>query len=198
MIIVFPFEQGIAVIKPTGEIPIEEVARKDVPAGVPFLFVDAANLPGDWTFRAAWQADFSAPHGYGIGAKAWFIEQYHARRAEIEASVPPEPMTLFPLPTEESVADVPGRSDSHHGGTPVIRINLEKARAITHDKRRAAREREFAPHDAVIAKQIPGKSASEAEASRAVIRAKYDAMQAEISGAADPEALKAIIEREGL
>ena len=82
----------------------------------------------------------------------------------------------------------------------MIRVNMEKARAITHDRRRIAREREFAPHDAVIAKQIPGKSASEAEAeaSRAVIRAKYDAMQAEISGAADPEALKAIIEREGL
>ena len=80
----------------------------------------------------------------------------------------------------------------------MIRVNMEKARAITHDRRRIAREREFAPHDAVIAKQIPGKSASEAEASRAGIRAKYDAMQAEISGAADPEALKAIIEREGL
>lgn len=80
----------------------------------------------------------------------------------------------------------------------MIRVNMEKARAITHDRRRIAREREFAPHDAVIAKQIPGKSASEAAASRAVIRAKYDAMQAEISGAADPEALKAIIEREGL
>lgn len=56
---------GIAVIHPTGEIPIEEVARKDVPNGVPYLFVQDADVPTDRTYRDAWEADFSNPDGHG-------------------------------------------------------------------------------------------------------------------------------------
>lgn len=73
--IIYPNESGISVIHPTGEMPVEEVARKDVPAGVPYLIVDETALPADRTFRAAWTADFSAPHGHGIGADAWFEQQ---------------------------------------------------------------------------------------------------------------------------
>lgn len=73
MKIIFPTDDGIAVIHPSGEVPIEELARKDVPAGVPFLFVES--VPEDRTFRAAWEADFSEPHGYGIGPEAWFAER---------------------------------------------------------------------------------------------------------------------------
>lgn len=74
--IIFPNEVGgIAMIFPTGEISIEEVARKDVPAGLPYLFVeDTVQLPDDDFFNA-WTADFSNPDGYGIGHEAWFAEQ---------------------------------------------------------------------------------------------------------------------------
>jgi hypothetical protein len=65
---------GVCQIIPTGELPIEEVARKDVPAGVPYLFVTADQLP-DAEFFDAWEADFSDPDGCGIGAEAWFAEQ---------------------------------------------------------------------------------------------------------------------------
>lgn len=68
-------EGGIAVIIPTGELPIEEVARKDVPDGVPYKIVDTADVPTDRTFRSAWEADMTNPDGYGIGADAWFVEQ---------------------------------------------------------------------------------------------------------------------------
>lgn len=74
--ILYPQENNlVAVVIPTGEIPVEEVARKDVPAGTPYLIVEAADLPQDPTFRDAWEADFSNPDGYGIGSDAWFAEQ---------------------------------------------------------------------------------------------------------------------------
>ena len=49
---------GVAVVIPTGELSIEEVAAKDVPAGVPYTIVDATEIPEDRTFRAAWTAEF--------------------------------------------------------------------------------------------------------------------------------------------
>jgi len=39
------------VIVPTGSV---ELALKDVPPGVPYEIVDAANIPSDRTFRNAW------------------------------------------------------------------------------------------------------------------------------------------------
>ena len=70
---------GISVIIPTGELPIKDVAQKDVPAGVPYLLADAAEIPDDRTFRDAWEADFSNPDGYGIGADAYFAAKEAAQ-----------------------------------------------------------------------------------------------------------------------
>ena len=63
---------GVAVIIPTGELSIEDVCQKDVPAGTPYLVVEDDAIPSDRTFRGAWEADFSNPDGYGIGADAYF------------------------------------------------------------------------------------------------------------------------------
>jgi hypothetical protein len=68
-------EGGVSILIPTGELAIEEIAAKDVPAGVAYKIVDAADIPEDRTFRNAWEADFSNPDGYGIGAEAWFALQ---------------------------------------------------------------------------------------------------------------------------
>ena len=79
--IIYPNDQGgIAVIIPAQDcgISLEEIARKDVPAGIPFRIIDAADIPQDRTYREAWTADFSAPDGYGIGSDAWFAEQKEA------------------------------------------------------------------------------------------------------------------------
>ncbi|CAB4139423.1 hypothetical protein UFOVP345_46 [uncultured Caudovirales phage] len=76
----------------------------------------------------------------------------------------------------------------------MITINVTKAKAIAHDMRRAARAAEFAPHDEVIAKRIPGVAEADAEAARAAIRAKYAAMQAEIDAASTPDEIKAALE----
>lgn len=75
----------------------------------------------------------------------------------------------------------------------MITINLEKAKAIAHDKRRAAREVEFKPFDTIIAKQIPGQSAVDAEAERQVIREKYEDIQADIDATETVEDLKDVI-----
>jgi hypothetical protein len=73
--IIYPTDDGVAILVPTGELAIEEVARKDVPAGVAYKIVDVADIPEDRAFRNAWEADFSNPDGVGIGADAWFAEQ---------------------------------------------------------------------------------------------------------------------------
>ena len=72
----------------------------------------------------------------------------------------------------------------------MIVINIDKAKAIGHDMRRAAREEEFAPLDAVIMKQIPGVDAQEAEAQRQAIRDKYAAIQQDIDAAETPDEIK--------
>lgn len=72
----------------------------------------------------------------------------------------------------------------------MITINVNKAKLIAHDKRRAARAEEFAPYDEIIAKQIPGISATNAEAERAAIRQKYAQIQLEIDGAQTVDQIK--------
>jgi len=82
--IIYPNDDGgVAILIPSGELAIEEVARKDVPAGVSYKIVDVADIPEDRTFRGAWEADFSNPDGVGIGAEAWFAEQ-EAKKLEAE------------------------------------------------------------------------------------------------------------------
>ena len=48
---------GVSVIVPTGSV---ELALKDVPPGVPYEIVDAADIPSDRFFRNAWVADGAA------------------------------------------------------------------------------------------------------------------------------------------
>jgi len=79
--IIYPQDNGnIALVIPTGELPIEDVAQKDVPAGVPYLIVDSADVPKDRTFFVAWEADFSNPDGHGLGADAYFAAQQEANQ----------------------------------------------------------------------------------------------------------------------
>lgn len=122
---------GVAVVVPSGELPIEQVLAKDVPAGVQADIVDVASIPTDRFFRNAWKKE-----GKAIGT------------------------------------------------------DLAKAKAIGHDKRRAARAEEFAPLD--VEATIPAKAA-QAEAAREAIRQKYAAMQSAIDAASTPEQIKAAL-----
>ena len=75
-------EGGVSVILPAGELSIEDVAQKDVPAGTPYLIVEDDVIPSDRSFRNAWEADFSNPDGTGIGADAWFAAKAAAEQSE--------------------------------------------------------------------------------------------------------------------
>jgi len=72
----------------------------------------------------------------------------------------------------------------------MIKVNIDKAKEIGHEKRRLARAEEFKPYDEVIMKQIPGNDAAEAESKRQEIRDKYAAIQDEIDAATTPEEIK--------
>lgn len=79
-------------------------------------------------------------------------------------------------------------------GDCCIEHDLDKCKALGHDMRRAKRAEEFAPHDEVIMKQIPGADAEAAEAARQEIRDKYAAVQNAIDAAATLEEIKAALE----
>jgi len=68
-----------------------------------------------------------------------------------------------------------------------IGINLNKAKDIAHDVRRAKRAEEFAPLD--IKATIPAE-ATAAEAARQAVREKYADMQDAIDAATTPEEIK--------
>ena len=73
--IIYPSdEKGVCIVNPFLDcgLTLDEIAAKDVPAGKPYLIVSNLDLPVDFTFFSAWEADFSNPHGYGIGHEAWF------------------------------------------------------------------------------------------------------------------------------
>jgi hypothetical protein len=77
-IIIYPNDEGwLSVVIPAPEcsISIEEIARKDVPAGKPYHIINTDQMPQDNVFFEAWEADFSNPDGHGIGHDAWFAEQ---------------------------------------------------------------------------------------------------------------------------
>lgn len=76
----------------------------------------------------------------------------------------------------------------------MIIVNIDKAKSIGHEMRRAKREEEFAPLDTFIMKQIPGKDVQVTEAARQVIRNKYAAIQIQIDAAATTEEIKAALE----
>ena len=75
-----------------------------------------------------------------------------------------------------------------------VDVDLDKAKDIGHDIRRAQREAEFAPFDAIIMKQIPGNSAAEAEEARQQIRFKYALIQDVIEAAETPDEIKSALE----
>ena len=73
----------------------------------------------------------------------------------------------------------------------MITINLDKAKNITHEARRAKRAEEFAPLD--VKATIPSE-ATAAEEARQAVRDKYAAIQSNIDNAQGVDELKAVLE----
>jgi len=74
--------------------------------------------------------------------------------------------------------------------------DIDKCKEIAHERRRLKRAEEFAPHDEVISKQIPGADAAAAETARAAIRTKYADMQTAIDAASTTAEIKTALEVE--
>ena len=56
--IIYPTpDGGVAIIVPAPDcgLSIEEIAAKDVPAGIEYKIIDTADVPTDRTFRNAWE-----------------------------------------------------------------------------------------------------------------------------------------------
>jgi len=75
----------------------------------------------------------------------------------------------------------------------MIRVNLDKAKAIGHDIRRAQRAEEFAPYDKIISLQVPGADTAAAEQARNDIRFKYALIQETIDLSTSPDEIKAAL-----
>jgi len=72
----------------------------------------------------------------------------------------------------------------------MITVNINKAKEIAHEVRRAKRSEEFLPLD--VKATIPFEAAA-AEDARAEIRSKYEVIQSNIETASQIEELKAIV-----
>lgn len=72
----------------------------------------------------------------------------------------------------------------------MIVVNINKAKAIAHDKRRADRAAEFAPLD--IKATIPSEAVA-AEAARQAVRVKYAEKQTAIDAAQTVDELKEVM-----
>lgn len=77
-VIVYKEGDGIAIIHPTGEMPIEEVIKRDVPAGALATVMNSEDLP-DRYFRAAWK--FHPANGADVDIdKAKEVQRKHWRK----------------------------------------------------------------------------------------------------------------------
>ena len=86
---------GVALITPSPScgLTVEEIARKDVPQATRYAIIDTVDVPADLTFFDAWEVEHADLNdGIGIGPQAWFIEQYQAEIATINAE--PRPARL--------------------------------------------------------------------------------------------------------
>ena len=79
-----------------------------------------------------------------------------------------------------------------------VLTDLPLAKLIAHDKRRVKRELLFAPHDMVIAKQIPGQNAGQAEMERVGIRNADSQLQIAIDAISTEADLLALYDSEDM
>jgi len=101
--IIYPTpEGGVAVIIPTGELPIEEVAAKDVPEGVPYEIVEEAHIPSDRYFRNAWvMGDCCVEHDLD---KCKEIGHDHRRQQRADEFAPYDEVIAKQIPGADATA----------------------------------------------------------------------------------------------
>lgn len=79
---------GVTLVIPVVDcgLTVEEIARKDVPPATRYAIIDAKDVPSDHTFFDAWEVEHADLNdGIGLGSQQWFIEQYQAEIATLDA-----------------------------------------------------------------------------------------------------------------
>jgi hypothetical protein len=79
-LIIYPNDNGgVVILTPAPEClqtrTIEEIAAKDVPAGVPYKIVNPEDIPVDRTFRNAWEAQIDTPDGVGAESNEFPMQE---------------------------------------------------------------------------------------------------------------------------
>ena len=100
---------GIAVIIPTGELSIEEVAKKDVPVGVSYKIVDSLAIPSDRTFRGAWVMGMLGCIDHDLG-KCKALGHDKRRAARAEEFKPHDEVIMKQIPGADATADEAARA----------------------------------------------------------------------------------------
>jgi hypothetical protein len=85
--ILYPHDGHLAVTSGVADYAAEQTALLLTPEGVPYLIVDASEVPADQMYFNAWTSDFSQPDGVGVS------------RAEYERLYPPSPVVIPPAST---------------------------------------------------------------------------------------------------
>ena len=103
--IVYEQENGIiAIVHPTGEVTIDELAISVVPTGTPHEIVDESIIPTDRTFRGAWKAT-----NVGIASTATEVYEDLATSKEIAHEMRRAKRTdLFAPHDEVIMKQIPG------------------------------------------------------------------------------------------
>lgn len=82
--------------------------------------------------------------------------------------------------------------------TPLIDIDLSKAKQIIHARRRTKRASSFKPHDEVIALNIPGSDSVAAEEARQTIRDTDALLQVDIDACSSESDLRDVVTNSGI
>ena len=77
----------------------DAIALKDVPAGRPYKIITVDDLPGDRTFRNAWEVD-AAILTDGVGGDS---NEFPAKPEPVEGPAVEDPAPTEPAPVEEDV-----------------------------------------------------------------------------------------------
>lgn len=119
--------------------------------------------------------------------RAWDRLQAQIAAGEVVAISAPAWIDAADIPSDRSFRaawTVSGDKVTH---------DLDRVRAIAHDRRRAARAAELAPLDDAISKRIPGTDEAAVEAARQALRDKYADLQIAIDRAAGVDDVKAVL-----
>ena len=98
---------GVSVICPTGEIPIDQVVAKDVPAGANYQVVDESDIPSDRFFRDAWIVGNGKVEHDLVKCKE--IGHKHRRAKRAEEFEPLDDVIAKQIPGADTVAAEDGR-----------------------------------------------------------------------------------------